>query len=113
MSSSTPTTRPEAAMTTQKELTRKHCAPCEGDVPALSSDQVQSLLKTLSAWKLTADGQRIRRDWRVKDFVAGLDFFRRVGDLAETEGHHPDLHLSGYRNVAIEIWTHAVSGLTE
>jgi 4a-hydroxytetrahydrobiopterin dehydratase len=56
---------------------------------------------------------RIRREWRVKDFLTALDFFRQVGEVAEAEGHHPDLHLSGYRNVAIELWTHAVGGLTE
>jgi 4a-hydroxytetrahydrobiopterin dehydratase len=82
-------------------------------VPKLPADQVRQLLAALPDWKQTADSQRIRREWRVKDFVTGLDFFRRVGDLAEAEGHHPDLHLVGYRNVAIEIWTHAVGGLTE
>jgi 4a-hydroxytetrahydrobiopterin dehydratase len=70
-------------------------------------------LPAVPDWKLTADGQRIRREWRVKDFTAGLDFFNRVGALAEGEDHHPDLHLTGYRNAAIEIWTHAVGGLTE
>ena len=64
-------------------------------------------------WKLAADGKRIRREWRVKNFVEGLAFFNRVGEIAEAEDHHPDLHLVGYRNVAIEIWTHAVGGLTE
>jgi 4a-hydroxytetrahydrobiopterin dehydratase len=64
-------------------------------------------------WKLTADGQRIRREWRVKNFLTGLDFFDRVGRLAEEEGHHPDLHLAGYRNVTIEISTHAINGLSE
>jgi 4a-hydroxytetrahydrobiopterin dehydratase len=49
----------------------------------------------------------------VKDFTDGLEFFRRVGDLAEAEGHHPDLHLTSYRDVAIELWTHAAGGLTE
>jgi len=98
-------------MTVQaEELTRKHCAPCEGGVPLLTADQVRAFLRFLPEWKLTADSKRIRREWRVKDFAAGLDFFRRVGDLAEAEGHHPDLHLAGYRNAAIEIWTHAVNG---
>ena len=45
--------------------------------------------------------------------MAGIDFFNKVAALAEEEGHHPDLHLVGYRNVAIELWTHAVNGLTE
>ncbi len=49
----------------------------------------------------------------MKDFAAALDFFHRVGQVAEAEDHHPDLHLTGYRNVAIELSTHAVDGLTE
>jgi 4a-hydroxytetrahydrobiopterin dehydratase len=100
-------------MVTATELTRKKCAPCEGGVPPLTREQVESLLAATPHWKPTADGQRIRRDWRVKDFLTALDFFQRVGRLAEDEGHHPDLHLVSYRNVAIEIWTHAVGGLTE
>jgi 4a-hydroxytetrahydrobiopterin dehydratase len=94
-------------------LLQKHCAPCEGGVPPLTTEQVSRLRAEVPQWKLTADGQRLRREWRVKDYVTGLDFFQRVGALAEEEGHHPDLHLSSYRNVAIEIWTHAVNGLTE
>ena len=97
----------------QAELVKKHCAPCEGGVPKLSAPEAAPYLKEVPHWKLTADGQRIRREWRVKDFLTALDFFRRVGALAEEEGHHPDLHLTGYRNVAIEIWTHAIGGLSE
>jgi len=99
--------------TTAEKLADKHCVPCEGGVPKLATDQVQELLKALPAWKLTSDGQRLRREWRVKDFVTGLDFFQRVGQVAEREDHHPDLHLVGYRNVTIEIWTHAIGGLSE
>ncbi|HMF13077.1 MAG TPA: 4a-hydroxytetrahydrobiopterin dehydratase, partial [Gemmataceae bacterium] len=64
-------------------------------------------------WHLAADGKRLRRDWRVRDFATALDIFNRIARIAEAEGHHPDLHLVGYRNVAVEIWTHAVGGLTE
>jgi 4a-hydroxytetrahydrobiopterin dehydratase len=99
--------------TTAKELTRKHCVPCEGGVPALSPDQVQHLSTELPHWQLSPDGKRIRREWRVKNFTTALDFFNRVGQIAEDEGHHPDLHLVGYRNVTIEIWTHAIGGLSE
>ena len=95
------------------ELVRKHCAPCEGNVPRLDAQQIQTLLKDVPARRLTDDGGKICRQWRVKDFVTGLDFFRRVGDVAEQEGHHPDLHLAGYRNVTIDIWTHTAGGLTE
>jgi 4a-hydroxytetrahydrobiopterin dehydratase len=95
------------------DLANRRCAPCEGGVPALTPDRARELLTQVPGWELTAEGQRIRRRWRVKDFVTGLDFFRRVGELAEAEGHHPDLHLANYRDVTIEIWTHAVGGLTE
>jgi 4a-hydroxytetrahydrobiopterin dehydratase len=97
----------------QTELTGKRCIPCEGGIPKLSADQVRDHLAAVPAWKVTADGQRIRREWRVMNFVTALDFFNRVGRIAEEEGHHPDLHLSGYRNVAVELSTHAVGGLTE
>src|SRR4051812_35539143 len=74
----------EIAMTaTATELTHKHCKPCEGGIPALSPDEVFDYLKTLPDWKLTADGKRLRREWRMKDFVTGLDFFQRIGQIAE------------------------------
>jgi 4a-hydroxytetrahydrobiopterin dehydratase len=102
-----------SSATSIETLRTKKCQPCEGGVPPLPKEEVHRLLRDLPNWKLTEDGQRIRREWVVKNFVAGLDFFQRVGQLSEEEGHHPDLHLAGYRNVAIEIWTHAIGGLSE
>jgi 4a-hydroxytetrahydrobiopterin dehydratase len=98
---------------TGSDLTNRRCQPCEGGVPALTDEQVGNLRQAVPQWRLTDDGQRLRREWRVKDFLTALDFFGRVGQLAEAEDHHPDLHLVGYRNVAIEIWTHALGGLSE
>jgi 4a-hydroxytetrahydrobiopterin dehydratase len=97
---------------TATDLAERHCAPCEGGVPPLNAQQIRDRLAAVPAWRLI-EGKRIRREWRVKDFVTALDFFRRVGDVAETEDHHPDLHLTGYRDVAIELSTHAVKGLTD
>jgi len=98
---------------TAKELTRKHCVPCEGGIPPVPAEQVRELLSGLPGWKLSSDGKRIRREWRGEDFTTALDFFDRVGQLAEEEAHHPDLHLTGYRHVAIELSTHAIDGLSE
>jgi 4a-hydroxytetrahydrobiopterin dehydratase len=95
------------------DLTKKRCIPCEKGAKALSTDQVKDYLGATPHWKLTADGKRIRRQWSVKDFATALDFFNRVGLIAEAEDHHPDLHLSGYRNVAVELSTHALGGLSE
>src|SRR5438105_2891412 len=98
---------------TNTNLARKHCIPCGGEVSALLPDRVANLLKQIPGWSLTSDGKRLTRSWRVKDFMTGLDFFRRIAEIAEAEDHHPDLHLVGYRNVTIDLWTHAVGGLTE
>lgn len=95
------------------DLVQKHCQPCEGGVAALNSDQAQALLTALPQWKLAPDGKSIRRDWRLKDFAAGLHLCNEAGRIAEAEGHHPDLHLTGYRNVAIVLTTHAIDGLSE
>lgn len=103
----------EATMTTRSELAGKRCQSCEGGIPPLATDQIQQHLKALPDWKMTPDGKRIRREWRVKDFVEGLSFFERIGEIAEAEDHHPDLHLTSYRNLAVEIWTHAIGGLSE
>lgn len=94
-------------------LLAKRCVPCEGGVPKLSIDDAKSHLARLEGWSLTPDGQRIRKSWTVKSFKAGMQFFDAVAKLAEDEAHHPDLHLVGYRNVTIEIWTHAIGGLSE
>lgn len=98
---------------TTEELTQKQCKPCEGGVDPVPVDEAKEQLKKLPGWKLTHDGQRIRKDWTVKDFMAGIDFFKRCAEVAEADGHHPDLHLEGYRNLSIELWTHAIGGLSE
>lgn len=98
---------------TKQELAAKKCVPCEGGVEPLTGDQAAAQLTELQGWRLTHDGQRIRKDWTLKNFVAGIQFFDRVADVAEIEQHHPDLHLEGYRQAWIEIWTHAIGGLSE
>jgi 4a-hydroxytetrahydrobiopterin dehydratase len=97
---------------TTPDLAKRHCTACHGGTPALSAEQVRDYRRAVPNWALTGEG-RLRREWRVKDFPVALDFFNRVGQIAEAEDHHPDLHLTGYRNVAIELSTHAVNGLTE
>jgi len=98
---------------TAADLMRKHCVPCEGGIPPLSPSEVRAQLAALPDWKLTPDGQGIRREWCVKNFTTALDFFNRVGQIAEAENHHPDLHLTGFRDVAVELSTHAAKGLTQ
>jgi 4a-hydroxytetrahydrobiopterin dehydratase len=98
---------------TSSPLVNKKCRPCEGGLPKYTRAQAEEQLDALDGWRLVHDGQRIRKEWSVADFAAGIELFRHVADVAEAEGHHPDLHLEGYRNVAIELWTHAIGGLSE
>jgi 4a-hydroxytetrahydrobiopterin dehydratase len=95
------------------DLAAKKCVPCEGGVQPLSAEQIAELSPKTPHWRLAPDKKSIRREWRVNDFSTALDFFNRIGEIAEAEDHHPDLHLTGYRNVAIELSTHALGGLSE
>lgn len=96
-----------------KQLTNRKCEPCEGGVDPCPLPFVREQLEKIPGWFITNEGQRIRKNWTVKDFMSGLAFFEKVAQLAEADGHHPDLHLEGYRNVWIELWTHAIGGLSE
>ena len=96
-----------------EQLVSKLCKPCEGGVDRCTLDEAEHQLAKLDGWYLTHDGQRIRKDWTVKHFMAGMFFFNKVAEIAEEDGHHPDLHIAGYRNVSIELWTHAIGGLSE
>ena len=98
---------------TPSPLAGKHCAACQRGGEKYTPEQSQSQLRSLSGWQLVEGANRIRKDWQVKDFMAGIDFFRQVAEVAEQEDHHPDLHLEGYRHVWIELSTHAVGGLSE
>ena len=98
---------------TGEQLVDKKCAPCEGGIPALSRAEAEDQVQQVEGWSLVHDGQRIRRSWTVRNFMAGVEFFNKVAALAEEEGHHPDLHLESYRQVAVELWTHAIGGLSE
>jgi 4a-hydroxytetrahydrobiopterin dehydratase len=95
-----------------EQLCSTRCVPCEGGVPKMSHEEAKAQLTALSGWELLSGPDRIRKSWTVKNFMAGLEFFQKVAEVAEAEGHHPDLHLVGYRNVSIEIWTHAIQGLS-
>ncbi|XP_024982817.1 pterin-4-alpha-carbinolamine dehydratase 2, mitochondrial [Cynara cardunculus var. scolymus] len=99
-----------------KDLSLQKCVPCnKKDLSPMTEGNANALKPKVPEWELLNDGgvMKLRRKWKVKNFLQGLEFFKTVGDLAEAEGHHPDLHLVGWNNVTIEIWTHACGGLTE
>jgi 4a-hydroxytetrahydrobiopterin dehydratase len=86
------------------------CEPCTGDVPALSQILCEVHVEALDGWQL--EFPRIRKFYEMKDFRAALAWINRVGMLAEQEDHHPDLHLTGWNQVELVLWTHSIDGLS-
>ena len=99
-------------VSTQETLCNTQCVPCEGGIPKLTATEAAQQIQELDGWTILEKPDRISKSWHVKNFVAGMDFLNQVTQLAEVEGHHPDVHLVGYRNVTIDIWTHAINGLS-
>ena len=95
----------------ESNLLEKHCEPCRGGVPPLRGDQISSYLSQVDGWSV-AGGHHLEKTFRFSDFAGALAFVNRVGEIAEREGHHPDLCLSWGR-VDVKTWTHKIDGLTE
>ena len=97
------------------DLKQATCVPCRGGVPPLTAAEIAELRPHAPAWNVVErDGiLRLERAFAFKDFRAALDFTVEVGELAEREQHHPDIHLVSYKKVIIELFTHAIEGLSE
>jgi 4a-hydroxytetrahydrobiopterin dehydratase len=94
------------------DLASKDCVPCRGGHPPLRGEELQSLQADLGHDWQVVDEHHLEKEYRFKDFREALDFTNRVGELAEAQGHHPDLHLA-WGKVRVSIWTHKIDGLTE
>ncbi len=96
------------------QLTSKKCQACEGGVAMYSRDEAVNQLKQIGdTWQLSDDGKLITRKWKLKNFVEAMKLANRIGELAEQEQHHPDLHITGYRQLRVDLTTHAIGGLSE
>lgn len=93
------------------DLATKTCVPCRGGVPPLKGNELAKLQQQVPGWKVI-DEHHLMRDFSFPDFKAALAFVNRVGELAEEQGHHPDILLAWGR-AQITLWTHKINGLTE
>jgi len=93
-------------------LASRSCVPCQGGVAPLAGAELDRLAHELGAGWQVVDGHHLEKEFRFGNFVDALAFTNRVGQLAEEQGHHPDLQLS-WGKVRVEIWTHTIDGLTE
>ena len=94
-----------------ESLASKACVPCTGGVPPLTAEQIRPLLARLEGWSVEGE-KKLRKTYRFADFARAVAWVNRAADIAEAEGHHPDLHLSWGR-VVVECLTHAIGGLSE
>lgn len=93
-------------------LATKKCVPCEGGIPPLTENEITMYQKLVNKmWKIT-NNRKIQRKFNFVNFVHTMEFVNRVAEIAEKEGHHPVMHVS-YGECTIELWTHAINGLSE
>jgi 4a-hydroxytetrahydrobiopterin dehydratase len=93
------------------ELSSKTCVPCRGGVPPLAGKELEEIARQVPAWKVV-EGHHLTRAFAFGDFREALVFVNKVGEIAESEGHHPDILLA-WGKAEITIWTHKINGLTE
>lgn len=96
------------------ELAAKKCKPCEGGTRPLEGVELESYLARVEGWRLAQGegGNRIEKEYGFPDFVKALAFVNRLGEVAESEGHHPDIFLT-WGKVKVTLWTHSIGGLSE
>ena len=93
-------------------LAEKECAACKGAVAALKGNELNQMKQQLDGGWQVVNEHHLEKDYKFKDFREALNFTNKVGELAEAQGHHPDIYLA-WGKVKVTIWTHKVNGLTE
>jgi 4a-hydroxytetrahydrobiopterin dehydratase len=93
-------------------LADKTCIPCRGGIPPLAASVAKEMLAEAPSWMLADDARRIERTFRFPNFQKAMDFVVKIGELAEAEGHHPDIHF-GWGYATISLHTHKIKGLHE
>jgi 4a-hydroxytetrahydrobiopterin dehydratase len=101
-------------MAAGNDLAKRKCVPCEGGIPRLPREKIETLLGRLrGGWKPIERGRRLSKRFTFVDFAGALAFINEMGAIAESEHHHPDFCLHGYNVVDVTLYTHAIEGLSE
>jgi len=95
-----------------RDLAGRSCVPCRGGVAPLSEDAARDLMRQIPGWGLEEKGTRLKRAFDFADFVGAMRFVNRVADVAEAQGHHPDIAIH-WNRVELTLWTHKIGGLHE
>ena len=105
--------RKASVMTSAEKLCHSKCKPCEGGVPTLSEGEAEQLHAATPEWSINPESTMITRKVNCKNFVRAVSLLNQIAEVAEADQHHPDLHLTGYRHLRIDLTTHAIGGLSE
>jgi len=100
-------------MLSMEDLQKKKCKPCQGGTAPMTNEQAQGVIAGLSGWSLSPDGKFIHKTFLMKGFSEAAMLIQKIAAVADEEDHHPDIHLTGYRKLLIELTTHAIKGLSE
>ncbi|GGG45967.1 4a-hydroxytetrahydrobiopterin dehydratase [Chelatococcus composti] len=94
------------------DLAARTCTPCKGGIPPLSRDAIAPYAKQVPQWQVGEDATRITRTFRFRNYADAFAFVARVSEIAEQQGHHPDITFGwGYATVTLQ--THKIKGLHE
>ena len=97
----------------KKNLLRSKCVACEGKgILPIDRAEAEEYLIQVEGWTLSEDAKHIIKVYKFKDFIGAINFVNKVADIAESKGHHPDIKIN-YNKVILELWTHAIGGLSE
>ena len=94
-----------------ENLLNKKCVPCEGGTKPLVAKQIAEYFQVLDGWRVE-DEKKLVKEYQCKDFPEALAFVNAIGEIAESEGHHPDINLFSWNKVALALSTHAIGGLS-
>src|SRR5260370_16534408 len=92
-------------------LVERRCAPCRGNTPPLRAEEIQAMAQEVPGWDVVEG--KLTRDVKLANFKEALALVNQIGDLAEQEGHHPDLIIHSWNHVRIELYTHSIKGLSD
>ena len=99
----------------EEDLSKKKCVPCEGNIPPFDFSEIHKYLKKVDGWEVKQNEKEnyyLIKDFKFNNFIESQNFINKVGNIAETEGHHPDI-IFGWGYAKIKIFTHSINGLHE
>jgi 4a-hydroxytetrahydrobiopterin dehydratase len=96
-----------------EELKKKKCVPCEGGLDPLAREEFTKYLDQVKEWAVIDNDKKLEREFTFKDFKQALNFVNSAGEIAENEGHHPNIYIHSWNKVKMTVYTHAIDGLSE